>query len=153
MDEMISEHLRSRIEARRLELGFTPTTLADATGLSLQALKNIRKGKVRAYQERLTIPLTDALRWSTDSIDRLLQGLEPVPTMGGLTATMTAGTPSEDAASRLAAVERLGQAQALVVQQVARVAIERLGADDELAARLDALERLLVQRPSREGSP
>lgn len=76
--EETSAHLRDRIEARRIELGYTPTTLSDATGLSGSALKNIRKGKVRAYQERLTIPLTDALGWTRDSIDRLMAGLEPI---------------------------------------------------------------------------
>jgi hypothetical protein len=74
-----SEHLAARVEARRRELGFTPTTLIDATGLSAQALKNIRQGEIRQYQERLTIPLTRALRWTPDSIDRLLRDEEATP--------------------------------------------------------------------------
>lgn len=73
-----SEHLAGHIEARRKELGYTPTTLADATGLSPQALKNIRNGEIRQYQERLTVPLTQALQWSGDSISRLLDGQAPV---------------------------------------------------------------------------
>ena len=73
-----SEHLASAVERRRKELGFTPTTLREATGLSLQALKNLRNGEVRAYQERLTMPLTTALLWTPDSIQRLLDGQEPI---------------------------------------------------------------------------
>lgn len=73
-----SSHLAGAIEDRRKELGHTPTTLAAATGLSLQALKNIRRGEVRRYQERLTMPLARALGWSADSIDRLLRGEDPV---------------------------------------------------------------------------
>lgn len=73
-----SRHLANAIEGRRKELDYTPTGLAEATGLSLQALKNIRRGEVRQYQERLTMPLTKALRWTPDSIERLLHGDEPV---------------------------------------------------------------------------
>lgn len=61
-------------------------------------------------------------------------------------------TPGETA-SRLAAVERLGQAQALVVERLGQVALERLGDDDELAARLAALERLLDQQPEPADAP
>ena len=73
-----SRHLADHIEARRKQLGLNPTQLAEAAGLSLQGLKNIRKGKIRNYQERLTLPLTRALGWTPDSIDRLLAGQEPV---------------------------------------------------------------------------
>lgn len=73
----ISKHLAKHVEQRRVELGYTPTTLAEATGLSLQAIKNVRRGEVRQYQERLTGPLTRALGWSRDSIDLLLAGKRP----------------------------------------------------------------------------
>lgn len=73
-----SQHLADRVEARRVELGYTISALAEATGLTQQALKNVRNGERRRYQDRLTLPLTAALRWSSDSIDRLLAGEEPI---------------------------------------------------------------------------
>ena len=73
-----SKLLATRVEGRRKALGYTPTTFADATGLTPQALLRLRHGEVRDYQERLTGRVTAVLRWSPDSIDRLLQGREPI---------------------------------------------------------------------------
>jgi transcriptional regulator with XRE-family HTH domain len=88
-----SKHLADRIEARRKELRLSPTQLGERTGLSLQALKNIRQGQVRAYQERLTGPLTSALGWTPDSIERLLRGEEPV--LAETPSPSTPPTPEE----------------------------------------------------------
>ena len=90
-----SRHLAERIEARRQQLGLNPTQLAAATGLSPQGLKNIRKGAIRKYQERLTLPLTRVLGWTPDSIDRLLAGEEPVELV----------RPSGDVESRVESLE------------------------------------------------
>ena len=79
MDDVTrSEHLARAIEARRRDLDMTVGDLAEKTGLSRQALLNVRRGDVREYQERLTIPLTRALGWTPDSIDRLLAGDQPL---------------------------------------------------------------------------
>lgn len=73
----VSAHLAEAIETRRTELGLSPTAFAEATGLSLQALRNLRRGEVRRYQDRLTMPVTRVLGWTPDSIDRLLRGEPP----------------------------------------------------------------------------
>lgn len=73
-----SQRLADAVEARRRELELSPGDLAERSGLSAQALRNVRNGVVRDYQERLTIPLTRALHWSPDSIDRLLNGDDPI---------------------------------------------------------------------------
>lgn len=73
-----STHLSDRVEARIAALGFSPTTLAEATGLTPQGLLNVRNGVIRKYQRRTTLPLTKALKWTPDSIERLLRGEEPI---------------------------------------------------------------------------
>lgn len=73
-----SEHLADAIEDRRRQLRYTPTALIAATGLSAPALQNIRKGEIRQYQDRLVGPLTRALGWTPDSIQRLIDGERPV---------------------------------------------------------------------------
>lgn len=104
-----SAHLASRVEARRRELGMTPTELADATGLSAAALLNLRNGEIRRYQERLTLPLTRVFGWSPDSIDRLLNGDEPV--------RVDVAADPDDVTRLRAAVESL----ALAVRRIALV--------------------------------
>lgn len=52
--------------------------LARRAGLSLQAVKNLRNGEIRDYQDRLTVPVCRELGWSSDSIGRLLRGEDPI---------------------------------------------------------------------------
>lgn len=73
-----SQHLADAVEARRKALGLTVSDLQERTGLSGQALLNVRRGDVRRYQERLTVPLTRSLGWTSDSIERLLAGQDPI---------------------------------------------------------------------------
>lgn len=73
----VNERLRDFVEARRKELGLSPTKLAEATGVTLQGLAPIRRGEVKRYQERLTGPLCAALGWTPDSIERILAGGDP----------------------------------------------------------------------------
>lgn len=73
----VNERLRDSVEARRKELGLSPTKLAEAAGVTLQGLAPIRRGEVRRYQERLTGPLCAALGWTPDLIERILAGDEP----------------------------------------------------------------------------
>jgi DNA-binding Xre family transcriptional regulator len=72
-----SQLLKDTVEARMAELGLSPKALADRTGLTQQALLNVRNGKRRAYQRRLTVPLCEALGWKPDGIKRLLAGQKP----------------------------------------------------------------------------
>src|SRR5262245_35328147 len=66
------------IEARRLELGMTPTHFADASGLSRPQLQDVRKGLRKRYQDVTEFGVARALRWRSDAIDRLLEGLDPI---------------------------------------------------------------------------
>lgn len=104
------------VEARRKELGLSPVELARQAGVSMAGLGPIRKGYRRAYQERLTRPVCRALRWTDDSIDRLLRG-EP--------AEAVASEPEVDDLSRLRdEVERQGQR----IQDLSRLVADLLGA-------------------------
>lgn len=74
-----SDLLRDRIEARITERGFlTYDAFAAACGLTPQGLARLRKGEVRRYQKRLTVPVCDVLGWSHDSIERMMRGEEPI---------------------------------------------------------------------------
>lgn len=71
--------LAEAIRARRIELGMnTIQDLVNATGLTRQGLQPLLDGEIRRYQDRLKIPVCTALRWTHDSIDRIIAGLEPV---------------------------------------------------------------------------
>ena len=83
----LSDYLAGGIKERMDELGMSPTDLSELTGLSLTALANLRRGERRSYQTRLTAPVTAALRWTPDSIQRLLDGL-PAKPLPGLSATV-----------------------------------------------------------------
>jgi transcriptional regulator with XRE-family HTH domain len=74
------ESMASTIEARRLALGLTIQDLVDQTGLTRPGLAPLLRGDRRNYQERLTLPICRVLRWTPDSIDRLLAGQEPIET-------------------------------------------------------------------------
>ena len=69
--------MAAKIEARRLALGLTVQDLIERTGLTRPGLAPLLRGDRRKYQERLTLPVCKALRWTPDSIERLLAGLDP----------------------------------------------------------------------------
>jgi hypothetical protein len=125
-----SDHLAQRIEQRRVELGYTPTSLRKATGLSLEGLKNLRKGKIRSYQERTTGPVTRAFGWTPDSIDRLLRGEEPQLVDSG------SPIPLDDDVRRQ--VDELTQ----VVRTTLLLLKETLESDEQLRQVADALRSL-----------
>lgn len=66
------------IEARRRALGLTVQDLIEQTGLTRPGLAPLLRGERRRYQERLTLPVCRVLKWTPDSIDRLLAGGPPV---------------------------------------------------------------------------
>lgn len=123
----ISTALAAAVEQRMTELGYTPTSLARATGLSLQAIKNVRRGEVRQYQPRLTLPLCAALHWSPSSVADILAGGQPTE-LDGPSRTSTDSTE----------VDRLRR-------QVAQLAELTL----DLKARVVTLEQLAAQLRAR----
>lgn len=76
------------ITERRVSLGMDVRALVEATGLTRQGLAPLLRGERRAYQERLTIAVCRALKWSPDSIARLLRGesAEPLNSPGDVGA-------------------------------------------------------------------
>jgi len=74
--------LRDAIEARRNELGLSPTELADRAGVSNPGLLALRKGQKKQYQDRLTMPVEDALGWPRGTIRSILDGGAPPATSG-----------------------------------------------------------------------
>lgn len=85
-----SAFLREHIAQRMKELGYNPSSLRRATGLTGQGLLNIRNGEIRKYQARTTQPITMALRWTPDSIERLLRGEPPITWEENLTTAREA---------------------------------------------------------------
>lgn len=83
-EEEVVPGLAEAVEQRMAQLGLTPTTFAAATGrpgekpLTTQGLAPIRKGYRRDYQAKLKLGVCHALRWTPDSVDRLLRGEPPV---------------------------------------------------------------------------
>jgi transcriptional regulator with XRE-family HTH domain len=79
MQEMAHvEGMAGTIEARRLALGLTVQDLIEQTGLTRPGLAPLLRGERRRYQERLTLPICRALKWTPDSIERLLAGEQPI---------------------------------------------------------------------------
>lgn len=78
-DREIVPALAELIGARLDELELSPTAFAESTGLTVQGLAPLRRGERRAYQKRLTGPVTRVLGWTPDSIERILDGDEPAP--------------------------------------------------------------------------
>src|SRR4051812_21825809 len=79
MDYEVVPALAQYVEARMTELKLTPTLLKKATGLSGTVLDHVRKGYRKKYGKALKWKVCEALQWSSDSIDRILAGGEPVP--------------------------------------------------------------------------
>jgi hypothetical protein len=77
MNDTQSLELADAIEHRMDELGLTPTKLQKQTGLSASVLRFLRKGDRRDYHVDTTRSVCDALGWSRDSIQRLLDGEPP----------------------------------------------------------------------------
>ena len=92
----ISPRLRDAIEARRAALGIGKSELAERAGVTVQGLAPLRRGEVRAYQDRLKFAVCRVLGWSNDSIDRLMRD-EPAVVVAGEVVSQpgaTAGDPT-----------------------------------------------------------
>lgn len=123
----VDRHLAGAIEARRKELGLDVQALVDLTGLTRQGLQPLLRGERKRYQDRLKLPLCQALDWTPDSIDRLLAGLEPIIRPG---AVEPAGLPE----FRLSAVAEM-ERQADQIEQLQRATHDEV---DGLHAELEA---------------
>lgn len=139
----ISPALRDAIAARMKELALSPSDLIELTGRTGPGLAPLHRGEIRKYQVRLTRPVCDALGWTPDSINRILDGKKPQ-----LADRRHRGGPagSHSPASRLAVLERLADQ---AVPQLAEVAVdtetnrERIEA---LESRVAELERRMSRR-------
>lgn len=80
MADEVVPGLAEAIESRRKQLRLSPGDFVSVTGLTAPGLAPLRKGHRRNYQEKLKLAVADALRWTPDSIDRLLRG-EPAVTL------------------------------------------------------------------------
>lgn len=117
-----------------------------AAKLSEPTVRPLITAELRDGQEPSTITcevVSTALGWTADSIQRILDGKPPV------LAPVDEAVSESDPPSRLDAVEAVARSQAQVVRLLAREALGRLGADDELAARLADLERLLAAQQAQ----
>lgn len=66
-----------------MRLGLSPSAFAAAAGVTPQGLAPLRRGERKQYQVKLKVGAARALRWSEDSIDRLLRGEEPIELPNG----------------------------------------------------------------------
>jgi transcriptional regulator with XRE-family HTH domain len=70
---------RPRIQQRMEELRLSPAQLARASGLSDKHVRRLLNGDDMTVPRDQTLwALCDALRWTPDSIDRILNGDEPI---------------------------------------------------------------------------
>lgn len=132
-------YLARCIEQRMVELDLSPTDLAAETGLTLQALANVRKGLRRRYQRRLTGPLTRALGWSPDSITRAMDGRPPI---------VEVARPPRSRPQRPSQLVELEELRRRVARLEARQNAE-LSAVEDLTTRGEALDDLLREVASR----
>jgi hypothetical protein len=75
------DRLAALMEDRRLELGLTWKEVADAGELSYEVIRAVRNGSstIRQLTKR---GITKALLWTPDSVDRILDGRDPMASPG-----------------------------------------------------------------------
>lgn len=74
--------LAHAVEARRRELKLTQEELATEAKVSLTTVRDVEKGRRVSMRASGQKRLTAALGWTTDSIDRILRGEDPLPVTG-----------------------------------------------------------------------
>jgi len=125
------EHLDERMNARRLDLGRNWRQIADAAGVSAEALRAIRRGKYQP-SELTQRKMEDALQWAPGSVAAVLAGGEPAATNRGRRSTDTSLAAAIGAEVRAA----IGN-ERVQVNYVARVLqIDRDAARDRLEGRV-----------------
>lgn len=69
---------RNRIHQRMAELRLGPVELARASGLSEKHIRTLLNDNDAVPREQTRWALCDALQWTPDSLDRILDGFEPI---------------------------------------------------------------------------
>lgn len=107
--------------------------------------------RIRANGYKLSMSMVSSIERNKDkpSRDTALAIDTALDAGGEIVAAFGFAAEGGDLASRLAAVEAVVQAQGRAVRALIRETRGRLDDGDELAARLDALERVLVQQQAR----
>lgn len=100
--EEVVPGLAEAIEDRRIELELSPGDFAAKAGLTTQALRPIRAGYRRKYQDRLKFGVAAALGWTPESVDRLLRGEPPLLLTDRTAARQKGHSDSIDYNSRIA---------------------------------------------------
>lgn len=129
------------IVARREQYRWQQADLVRASGVNDLTLRCLERGEISVKGPRLATrqKLEDALNWARGSIDRILDGLEPVELDGDVTRRdvelgVTSGSPTPAMSSAVEAV----RAELAAVQAELAVLRERVAA---------------VERPPRLGGP
>lgn len=73
------QRLTDAMEARRLELGLTWREVAAAGGLSYEVVRAARTDFSRDMRPLTVAGIAKGLRWTPDSVRRILEGHDPVP--------------------------------------------------------------------------
>lgn len=133
MEYEVVPALRDAVEQRRKALGLGPGALAEAAGVTNEGLMPLRKGYRKQYQERLTAGVCRALGWTTDSIDRILAGDQPV-------------LADQQAGGRVEVLEEQISSLLVEVARLARVVRQQ---GEQLAALTDAVTAQASERASR----
>jgi AraC-like DNA-binding protein len=174
--------VRSHIHARMAELRLSVVDLARASGLSEKHVRTLlNDGPEQSLpREQTRWALCDALRWTPDSIDRILDGDAPLEVdadesgeisrldqldgrLSEIEAVAATGlgqlrTQQEDMAKFWKLLERLQDAVRSSVADRVAAETQLEAADDVLRARLAAVETALaalrrVGRPDDAGTP
>lgn len=92
--------LGTHMERRAAELGLTWIDVARISGVDRETLRKLRYGLMgpRGAAPRTKYAVAQALRWTTDSIDRANAGQDPIPLAADSdhTRTAQAGTPGDE---------------------------------------------------------
>lgn len=138
----VDPRLAETIKSRRVALGMSVQDLIAATGLTRQGLGRLLRGEVHNYQDRTVLPVCQALRWTPDSITRIIAGQPPIELVG----------PPEPVTRQHDASPELQEWRAGVVLEVRGLAgdVKRLG-ENHVALRAEVTDhRLSVQRDLAE---
>lgn len=73
------DQLAGHVRTQRAYLGYSIAQLSGISGLSTSTLDNIEHNRKVSYDPATLSALERALRWHTGSVERILNGLEPLP--------------------------------------------------------------------------
>lgn len=154
-DNEVVVALADHIETRRRQLYRNIKEFVAATGLTSQGLVPIRAGERRNYSEATIRGVTAALRWTPDSVDRILRGGEPVELVEDDAPPML---PAAEIAQMQATFAHTAAAVAQGVELLLEIRRFQRGVEvgmRDVVTRLDRIEKALVpagthpRRPER----